>query len=70
MDGKLHPCAFYSRRLTPAERNYDVGNSELLALVMALQEWHHWLEGGQRIIYHLDRPQEPGLPLWSQAAEL
>ncbi|KAK3506816.1 hypothetical protein QTP70_029068, partial [Hemibagrus guttatus] len=28
--GKLHPCAFYSRRLTTAEANYDVGNRELL----------------------------------------
>lgn len=27
------------------ERNYDVGNRELLALVLALQEWRHWLEG-------------------------
>lgn len=44
-DNKLHPCAFYSRRLSPAERNYDVGNRELLAVVRALQEWRHWLEG-------------------------
>ena len=28
-----------------AERNYDVGNRELLAVVLALQEWRHWLEG-------------------------
>lgn len=28
-DGKLLPCAFFSRRLSPAERNYDVGNREL-----------------------------------------
>lgn len=27
MDNKLHPCAFLSHRLTPAERNYDVGGS-------------------------------------------
>ncbi|KAK3563668.1 hypothetical protein QTP86_033512 [Hemibagrus guttatus] len=26
---RLHPCAFYSRKLTPAERNYDVGNLQL-----------------------------------------
>ena len=26
IDQKLHPCAFFSRRLTPAERNYDIGN--------------------------------------------
>uniref|UniRef100_A0A674PMU1 Gypsy retrotransposon integrase-like protein 1 n=1 Tax=Takifugu rubripes TaxID=31033 RepID=A0A674PMU1_TAKRU len=44
-DQKLHPCAFFSHRLSPAERNYDVGNKELLAVVLALQEWRHWLEG-------------------------
>lgn len=42
---KLHPCAFFSKRLSPAEKNYDVGNRELLAVVLALQEWRHWLEG-------------------------
>ncbi|KAK3570711.1 hypothetical protein QTP86_025255 [Hemibagrus guttatus] len=42
---KLHPSAFYSRRLTPAERNYDVGNRELLSIKADLEEWHHWLEG-------------------------
>ena len=44
-DQKLHPCAFFSRQLTSAEKNYDVGNRELLAVVLALQEWRHWLEG-------------------------
>lgn len=44
-DNRLHPSAFFSRRLTLAERNYDVGNRELLAVVLALQEWRHWLEG-------------------------
>lgn len=44
MDHKLHPCAFFSRRLSPAERNYDVRNRELLAVVLALQEGRHWLE--------------------------
>ncbi len=29
LDDKIHPCAFYSHRLSPAERNYDVGNREL-----------------------------------------
>ena len=28
-DSKVHPCAFYSHRLSPAERNYDIGNKEL-----------------------------------------
>ncbi len=44
---KLYPCAFYSRKLTPAEQNYDVGNRELLAMKAALEEWHHWLEGAK-----------------------
>lgn len=46
-DNKLHPCAFLSRRLTAAERNYDVGDRELLAVKAALEEWRHWLEGAQ-----------------------
>ncbi|KAK3505618.1 hypothetical protein QTP70_004911, partial [Hemibagrus guttatus] len=43
--GKLHPCAFYSWKLTAAKANYDVGNRELLAIKAALEEWRHWLEG-------------------------
>lgn len=44
---KLHPCAYYSRRLSPAERNYDVGNRELPAMKLALVEWQHLLEGAE-----------------------
>lgn len=33
--GKLHPCAFFSCKLTAAERNYDVGNKELLSMKAA-----------------------------------
>ncbi|KAL0153949.1 hypothetical protein M9458_050706, partial [Cirrhinus mrigala] len=43
----LHPCAFFSRKLSPAEQNYDVGNRELLAIKLALDEWCHWLEGSK-----------------------
>ncbi|XP_047215786.1 scavenger receptor cysteine-rich domain-containing group B protein-like [Girardinichthys multiradiatus] len=32
-------------RLSDAERNYDVGDKELLAIKLALEEWRHWLEG-------------------------
>ncbi|KAI2649346.1 Transposon Tf2-9 polyprotein [Labeo rohita] len=45
LDNRVHPCAFFSHRLSPAERNYDVGNRELLAIRLALGEWRHWLEG-------------------------
>ncbi|KAI2654876.1 Transposon Tf2-6 polyprotein [Labeo rohita] len=44
---KLFPCAYYSRKLNPAERNYDVGDRELLAMKCALEEWRHWLEGSK-----------------------
>ena len=44
-DGKVHPCAYLSRRLSPAERNYAVGDRKLLALKLALEEWRHLLEG-------------------------
>lgn len=42
---KMFPCAFFSLKQTAAERNYDVGNRELLAMKRALEEWRHWLEG-------------------------
>uniref|UniRef100_A0A3B1J8V2 Gypsy retrotransposon integrase-like protein 1 n=1 Tax=Astyanax mexicanus TaxID=7994 RepID=A0A3B1J8V2_ASTMX len=44
---KLYPCAFFSRKLSEAERNYDIENRELLAVKMALEEWRHWLEGAK-----------------------
>ena len=34
---KLHPCAFFSRKFSPPERNYEVGDRELLAVVKALK---------------------------------
>ncbi|KAI2644394.1 Transposon Tf2-11 polyprotein [Labeo rohita] len=43
----LHPCAFYSQNLSPAEQNYDVGNRDLLAIKLSLEEWRHWLEGSK-----------------------
>ncbi len=43
----LHPCAYFSKKLSPAEQNYDIGDRELLAIKLALEEWRHWLEGAQ-----------------------
>ncbi len=45
-DSKIHPCAYLSKKLSPAERNYAVGDRELLA-IKALEEWRHWLEGAE-----------------------
>ena len=45
---KMFPCAFYSRKLNSAERNYDVGDRELLAMKTAFEEWRHWLDGARQ----------------------
>ncbi|XP_055370091.1 uncharacterized protein LOC129605033 [Betta splendens] len=37
-----------SRKLSPAERNYDIGDRELLAVKVSLEEWRHWLEGADQ----------------------
>ncbi|KAK3554534.1 hypothetical protein QTP70_024444 [Hemibagrus guttatus] len=34
-DNRFHPCAFFSRRLSPVEK----------IMTLALEEWCHWLEG-------------------------
>lgn len=46
-DNRHHPCAFLSHCLTPTERNYHVGDHELLAVKLAFWEWIHWLEGAK-----------------------
>lgn len=65
-EGKLHTCAFFSQRLSQVERNYDVGNRELLALVKGSAP----VAGGcSRAFHRVDRPQELGPSLWGQAHE-
>jgi hypothetical protein len=49
-DGKPRPIAFYSRKLTPAELNYDIHDKELLAIVAALTHWKVYLEGAQHTV--------------------
>ena len=44
-DGKLHPVAYESRSLIPAEKNYPVHKQELLAFVHCLKKWRHYLDG-------------------------
>ena len=66
-DAKVHPCAFYSHRLSPAERNYDIGNKELLAVKLAIEEWRQWLKGAK--VLGLDQPQEPRVPPLRQETE-
>ena len=41
----LYPVAFMSRKMNPAERNYEIHDKELLAIVEAIKIWRHYLEG-------------------------
>ena len=44
---KLHPLAYYSASFIQAERNYDIYERELLAVVKALKHWRHHLAGAK-----------------------
>ncbi|GLB43461.1 putative retrotransposable element tf2 155 kda protein type 1-like [Lyophyllum shimeji] len=46
-DGKWHPVAFYSKSLNAVERNYEIYDKEMLAIIRALEEWRHFLEGAR-----------------------
>ena len=39
----LHPVAFMSEKMSPAECNYGIDDKELLAIVVALEKWHIYL---------------------------
>lgn len=43
-DSKLHPIAFLSKSMSPAEKNYDVFDKEMLAVVRALGHWRQYLD--------------------------
>ena len=43
-NGDLHPCAYLSQTFSPTERNYDIYNWELLAVIHALEHWRHYLQ--------------------------
>ena len=44
-DKKWHPVAFLSKSLSLVEQNYEIHDKEMLAIVRALEEWRHFLEG-------------------------
>jgi len=44
-DNKWHPIAFLSKSLSPVERNYKIYDKEMLAIVRALEDWRHFVEG-------------------------
>jgi transposase InsO family protein len=44
-DDKWHPVAYYSKSLNAVERNYEIHDKEMLAVMRALEDWRHFLEG-------------------------
>src|SRR5207248_4087018 len=42
-----YPVAFISRKLTPAELNYEIYDKEMLAIVECFKKWRHYLESVQ-----------------------
>lgn len=41
----LHPVAYFSKKLTDTQSLYGAQERELLAILMALLSWRHWVEG-------------------------
>jgi len=44
-DGKWRPVAFISKLLNTTERNYEIYDKEMLAVIRCLEAWRHYLEG-------------------------
>ena len=46
-DGLWRPVAFLSKSLNKMERNYEIHDKEMLAIIRGLEAWRHLLEGAQ-----------------------
>ena len=46
-DGLWRPVAFLSKSLNETERNYEIHDKEMLAIIRGLESWRHLLEGAQ-----------------------
>ena len=49
-DNDLHPVAYHSRTMLPAELNYEIYDKELLAIHEAFKHWRAYLEGASHVI--------------------
>ncbi len=54
-----HHVTFWSRSMSPVERNYGVGNQEMLAIAMSCHHWCHYLERARRLVEILTVPHNP-----------
>lgn len=44
-DSILHHYVFHSYKFTPVERNYEIYNKEMLAIVKCMDIWRYYFEG-------------------------
>jgi hypothetical protein len=49
-DNAWHPVAFLLKALNLVERNYEIHDTEMLAIIRGLEEWRHYLEGARHPI--------------------
>lgn len=47
-NGRWVPIAFLSKSLSETEHNYDIHDKEMLAIMRALEEWCHYLQGSTK----------------------
>ena len=50
-----HLVAFLSKTFSKTEQNYEIYDRELLAIIRALEEWRHYIQGsGHTMVIYLD----------------
>jgi len=65
-----HPVAFHSQKLNSAERNYEIHDKELLAIIEAFKEWKRYLWGEEEpVTVYTDHQNLPSFltkKVWNQ----
>src|SRR5277367_4052640 len=49
-NGDWHPCGYLSKSFNTTERNYEIYDRELWAIIRALTDWRHYLMGSPHIV--------------------
>ncbi len=67
-DQRTHPVAYYSESFSATERNYDIYNRELLAIVKSLRQWRTYLLGSpHKITIYMDHSN---LQYWKEPQKI